>query len=528
MEPAAATLPPPTDPDDLEHLGEQIAELAARITAATYQLLAMIRDFDERGGWHSAYGGFHTCAHWLSWRTGLARGPAREKVRVARALGELPALSEAMKQGRISYSKIRALTRVATPANEDELLGVAMAGTATQVERIVRAWRRVDRIEEQEQEKLRHESRHLSLWTDEDGMVVVRGRLDPEAGAALIKAVEAGCDVLYDAEKENEATNPGAVPPAQRRADALGRVAEAALAGGLDKGTRGDRYQVVVHVDAPVLAEPEIGDVPAGTPPGPSSQVLDVPAGPPRRRSGPPGRSDAEAIADVPAGTCRPPRVHDAEIMAIPPSAAPSDVPAGTSPGSFGAPGQSAFENGAHVPAGTSQRIACDASKVVMTHDSDGNILDLGRKTRIISPALRRALTHRDHGCRFPGCGLKFCDAHHVRHWGRGGETRLDNLVLLCRRHHRCVHEEGYRVQPGPNGEFQFLRPDGRPIPAAPAFPGLSDDALAGLADSLIEAGVDLEQMPAYPEWDGSALGLAWAVDTLRTTPTADSRRPNP
>jgi hypothetical protein len=468
----------PTDPTDVEALGEQIAELAAKITAATYRLLELIREFDQREGWNC---GFATCAHWLSWRTGLALGPAREKVRVARALGELPLLSEAMRRGRISYSKVRALTRVATPANEEELLLFATAGTATHVERLVRAWRRLDRIEEQEQEQLRHESRHLSLWTDEDGMVVVRGRLDPEAGAALIQAVEAGCDVLYDAEKETEATNPEAVPAEQRRADALGRVAEAALAGGLDKGTRSDRYQVVVHVDAPVLEEPvpaepvleEAADVPAGTS-----------AGDPR-----PGQPAFDHTVRVPAGTSQ----RD-----------PS-------------PGQSAFENGAHVPAGTSQRLACDAGRVVMTHDSAGNVLDVGRKTRIISPALRRALTHRDKGCRFPGCGVTFCDAHHVQHWAQGGETALDNLVLLCRKHHRSLHEEGFRIEAGPDGELRFLRPDGRPVVDAPPPPPVPDDPLASLADELTEAWADLEKLGGHPAWDGSGLDLAWAVDGLRS-----------
>ncbi len=489
MERAAATLPNPTDPGDVEALGDQIAELAAQITAATYRLLELIREFDEREGWNC---GFATCAHWLSWRTGLALGPAREKVRVARALGGLPVLSQAMKQGRVSYSKVRALSRVATPANEEELLAFATAGTATHVERLVRAWRRVDRIEEQEQEKLRHESRHLSLWTDEDGMVVVRGRLEPEAGAALMQAVEAGCDVLYDAQKEREATNPQAVPAAQRRADALGRVAEAALAGGLDKGTRGDRYQVVVHVDAPVLEETV--DVPAGT-----------------------SRGKAIDSTDVPAGTFRGSEAPDTGISAHSNLSFRGNVPAGTFRESPGVPGQSVVEGGGHVPAGTSQRIACDAGKVVMTHDLEGKILDVGRKTRIISPALRRALTHRDQGCRFPGCGLKFCDAHHVRHWTQGGETALDNLVLLCRKHHRALHEEGYRMERVPEGDFRFLRPDGRPIPEAPAPPAVPDDALAALAEELIEAGVDLDELGGYPEWDGGGLDLPWAVDGLRS-----------
>ncbi|MFQ5527098.1 MAG: DUF222 domain-containing protein [Thermoanaerobaculia bacterium] len=181
----------------------------------------------------------------------------------------------------------------------------------------------------------------------------------------------------------------------------------------------------------------------------------------------------------------------------------------------------SEVEGVGRVPAGTSRRIACEASKVVMNHGEDGKILDVGRKTRVISPALRRALTHRDRGCRFPGCGLKFCDAHHVRHWANGGETSLENLLLLCRMHHRSVHEEGYRVKRSADGEFRFFRPDGRAIPEAPPLPDLQDEAITALAQSLVEAGVDLDRMSTYPEWDGSGLDLAYAVDALRSVGNA-------
>ena len=165
---------------ELDKLGDDIAELSARIQAAMYQLLVMIAEFDRREGWD---GGFLSCAHWLNWRTGLALGTAREWVRVARALTELPLISKAMSQGQISYSKVRALTRVATPKNEERLLDFALAGNASHVEKLCRAWRRVDRIAEAEQDERRLASRSLVLYDDEDGMVVVRGRLDPETGA---------------------------------------------------------------------------------------------------------------------------------------------------------------------------------------------------------------------------------------------------------------------------------------------------------------------------------------------------------
>jgi hypothetical protein len=134
----------PTHPRiaELDQLGDEIAELSAHLDAATARLLDLIREFDERGGWGN---GFLSCAHWLTWRIGLEPRAARERVRVARALGTLPRLAQALARGELSYSKVRALTRVATPATEERLLKVGRCGTAEHVERIVRGWRRVDR-----------------------------------------------------------------------------------------------------------------------------------------------------------------------------------------------------------------------------------------------------------------------------------------------------------------------------------------------------------------------------------------------
>ena len=175
-------------------LGEVIAELAARLHAATYELLVLLREFDERAGWNN---GFLSCAHWLHWRTGIDLGAAREKVRVAKALTTLPRVSAAMHRGAISYAKVRALTRVATPQNETALLDFALAGTAAHVERFVRAWRRVDRVEAAREAEVRHLRRELSTWVDDEGMVVIRGRLTPEIGAVVQRALEAAADRLF-------------------------------------------------------------------------------------------------------------------------------------------------------------------------------------------------------------------------------------------------------------------------------------------------------------------------------------------
>jgi hypothetical protein len=284
------------------------------------------------------------------------------------------------------------------------------------------------------------------VYHDDDGMVVIRGRLEPEAGALLLRALEAAREAL-DQRVQGAAAAPAAEPTpadptgegptiAQRQADAVALLAEAALHHGLDPGPPGDRYQVVVHIDAPVLADPD-------------------------------------------------------------------------------APGQSLLEDGVHVPAGTSQRLACDASRVEMRHDGAGNLLEVGRRTRTIPPALRRALLYRDQSCRFPGCGCRFVQGHHLRHWAHGGPTTLANLALLCRHHHRAVHEEGYQVARDADGELQFRRPDGRPLPAVPPPVGVPADPVEALRARHRAQGLTLHGRSLTPSWLGERLDLEWAIGVL-------------
>src|SRR5712691_3780540 len=247
------------DAVDLDRLGDEIAELSAHLDAATAHLLTLIREFDARAGWNT---GFRSCAAWLSWRVGLDLGAARERVRVARALGTLPLLAQALARGELSYAKARALTRVATPETDERLLAVGRQGTAAHVERIVRGWRKVDRLAEAREAKQRHISRAVHVYQDDDGMVIVRGRLEPEVGALFMQALAAARETLYERARGEEASalaDPIADPPtmAQQQADALALLAESALHQTLDPGAPGERYQVVVHVDATVLADPD-------------------------------------------------------------------------------------------------------------------------------------------------------------------------------------------------------------------------------------------------------------------------------
>src|SRR5437899_2511137 len=423
----------------LDRLGDEIAELSAHLEAATARLLDLIRAFDAREGWNN---GFRSCAAWLSWRVGLDLGAARERVRVARALGTLPLLAQALARGELSYAKVRALTRVATPQIEERLLAVGRAGTADHVGRIVRGWRRMDRKAEAAEDSRRHASRALHVYQGDDGMVVLRGRLAPEVGAMLMQALAAAREALY----QRARTQAGDADPAdvsaetptiaQQQADALGLLAETALHHGIDPGTPGERYQVVVHVDAPVLADPD-------------------------------------------------------------------------------APGQSALEDGTHVSAETSRRLACDASRVVMQHGSNGRVVEVAARTRTIPPALRRALHHRDRGCRFPGCGGRFGQGHHIRHWAQGGPTTLSNLAMLCRRHHRAVHEEGYQVDRDACGELRFRRPDGRLVPDVPRAPEVSGDPVKVLLARHDAEGLVIQARITTPGWMGERLDVGYAIDVL-------------
>jgi hypothetical protein len=450
---------------ELERLGDEIAELAAHLHAATYQLLVRLREFDERNGWGR---GFKSCAHWLSWRTSIAPDAAREKVRVARALGQLPLLSEAMGRGELSYAKVRAATRVATPSNEQHLVELARNGTATHVEKVVRAWRRVNRTAELKAERERHEKRCLTLFIDDDGSYMLRGRLDPEAGALLERALDAAQLALFGKGKPKTIEAAIEPPPStQRRVDALAHIAEIAL-----------RNEMRARGSCEV-ANP-------GTGPRSGPLAIDpVETTDCRETSRLVGRADRFQVI-----------VHvDAEALM-----------------DGSETGQSVLGDGLRVPAETSRRIACDANRVIMKHDAHGDVRDAGRRTRTVPPAIRRALEHRDRGCRFPGCGARFCDAHHVVHWADGGRTRLDNLALLCRTHHRAVHEGGYRLTMTSSGEIEVLRPDGQSLPQVPTAPRLPDDPVSALKQSHREAGLAIDAWSSTPRWHGERLDLDYAM----------------
>lgn len=165
-------------------LEDEIASLASHIHAATYRLIARLRQFDELEGWS----GWPSPAHWLQWRCGFSLNAAREKFRVARALRELPLTSDAFRKGELSCAQVRAVTRIATPENEATLLMWALHSTASHMEKLARLYRRYG---ENAAAMAQHRERSFDHWEEEDGMVSFRLRLPAEQAAVVLKAIEA-------------------------------------------------------------------------------------------------------------------------------------------------------------------------------------------------------------------------------------------------------------------------------------------------------------------------------------------------
>ena len=417
MSTAIATLEPQPRHagSDAERLGAEITELCSYIYAAEARLLTLIREFDDKEYWAEL--GLFSCAHWLNFKCGIGMNAAREKLRVAHALAELPRIRAGFERGELSYSKVRAMTRIADESNEDYLLMIAKHGTAHHVEKLVSKYRTASRFQDAQAADQQYRDRELSHYYDHDGYLVIKARLPAEQGAAIVKALEMAMET-----SEPE-------PIAARRADALAEIAETYMNNDKSAGSTADRYQVVIHVTAET----------------------------------------------------------------------------------------SHVEDGPHVTAETSRRIGCDSSIVSIREDKNGEPLSIGRRSRSIPPPMRRALGIRDSGCRFPGCtNTRFVDGHHIKHWADGGETSLDNLVLLCRYHHHLVHEGGFACEKSADGEVYFK--DKRNVTLASDFvlPGsaVTRDIQQWLDGEFFEADIDSDTCTA--KWyAGERIDWQMAVSAL-------------
>jgi hypothetical protein len=330
-----------------------------------------LREFDLRQGWKAYL--FNHCSEWLSMKCGIEVTTGREKVRVARALFDLPLVSAAFEAGDLSYSKARSLTRVVTAHNEAEFLEFAQRATAQQVQQHCSRVHNGDSHASTRDANRQHDGRHLSRSINENGKMTISIELPIESGELVMKAIEG-------------ATVEGAESIFARQADALVEVAKDHLAGkSTKKSCSADHYQIMVHVDEKAL------------------------------RAENASRDASECKSDLPIETVR--------------------------------------------------RLCCDGAIVPVTEDEDGNPLNVGRKHRIVQPALRRALHARDKCCTYPGCSHdKWLDGHHIEHWADGGETSLENTLLLCSKHHRLLHEGGFAIKKNYRGERYFETSQGHVV----------------------------------------------------------------
>jgi Domain of unknown function (DUF222)/HNH endonuclease len=396
----------------VETLEAEITTLYSRISAETCRWLLLVAEFDRREAYFKW--DCHTCAHWLSWFCGVALRAAQDHVRVARRLGDLPQITEAFARGELSYSKVRALARMADSDSEARLLDIALNASAAQLERVASAYRRATSLSDPGVLAAR---RHAGFYWSEDGCLEIRACLMPDEGAIVMKALElARSEIIREVSDESLAAERGDRRPIREaratNADALVRLAEAGVAASGSGASGGDSTQVVVHVDLDSLA------------------------------------AEGESL--------------------------PSR-------------GRSEIEGGPGIHPKTLRRLACDSSLVTIA-ERDGEPLSVGRKTRSIPPAVRRALRTRDGGCRFPGCsGERFIDAHHVKHWADGGKTELSNLIHLCRRHHRLLHEGRFSVEARSGGDFVFRDRHGVELRASPPLPGATASRRS-LADAVADS----------------------------------------
>ncbi|MCB9603883.1 MAG: DUF222 domain-containing protein [Sandaracinus sp.] len=485
---------PAFDPEAAE---EELATLSSHLDAATYRQLVLIRQLDESGHWANA--GATTCAAWLSWRIGMNDNAARERLRIAHALRDLPKVADAMRTGTLSYSKVRAIVRVATPQMEERLLEYARYTTAAQLERICRGVRQqqlldaeeVESLDEAERMRRAFESRDVFLRARGDGTVQVVATLMPDEAQRVFTAVE----TMRDAMREECPS----LPPTY--ADAFVRLVDV----GFEEAT--------VEL-ADVSAESSI--VTADRAAHDSAEW-----NPATDHEGPDSAESSHTTADHPAHDSaesnrtvrRRKNVSGGDTQRVLIQLAPHLLSDGL---------VANLDDGTWIAAETWRRVACDCALDLVKVDEAGAVLDVGRRTRTIPPALSRALDVRDSSrCRFPGCHhRRFLDRHHIEHWSRNGETKLDNLLTLCDAHHRLVHEGGWTVELEDN-EARFFPPDGTPLvwPQPPRV----DDAVREIEQAHSELAIGA--MTGLTSWNGKTPEYSWCVEVALSDAVSPTRR---
>ena len=448
----------------LERLEAQICELAGHLAAATCRFLVLLGDFDARRGWASWEMG--SCAQWLSWKCQMSSGTAREHVRVARALRDLPVIRARFAAARLSYAKVRALTRIATAANEAGLAEIAGPMTGNQLERFARAHRQVTAADD----AAARVRRRLAWRFEEDGSLSGTFRLPPLAGAVLLKALRAACADLAGRRVIRAADVSAETPAAADQPRTAGR------------GRR--RSSGPLRTWLMAWSPSRSRSWPARWP------------GPMTRRC---TRSWCTPATDALAGGPAP--------AAAPPAFPRKRPPPRAVPGDPADPARCHVEDGPAISISTAQMLGCGAALSWMTHGDGGARAGPGKAP---PPPQRRHPPRRPgtgHGrCRFPGCESRRVDLHHIQHWANGGRTDLANLISLCPWHHKAVHDRGYLIAARPGGgAFAFCRPDGTPLPSSPPLPE-PDGSIGETHDA------DITAETIIPPWYGERLDLDHAI----------------
>ena len=493
-------------PENNQELGDEITRLAGHINAAQYRFLKLLAALIERGAWEGG-SGMKTPAHWLNYYCGIDLGAAREKVRVAKCLSSLPLIDQAFSSGALSYSKVRAMTRTATPENEDYLLEIARHGTAQHMESLVKKYQRAERLCSAEHIELQHQKREFSSYYDDDGMLVFNGKLPAEHGAVFLKAMDAVLHEILKQEMGQAALDEKTDQQQQARpATTSGnqtRQRKSPAQGATEQCTREDRvaHQVAAQTSGPTPNEAAAGSA--------DTFALDTVT-----YTFPQKRADAlllmsehllstlgQGLSPLAGGDKYQVMIHIEANRHHETEQAHCHLDNGR----FASP----------LSPETLRRLACDASLVTVLEDSSGNVLNVGRKTRTVPPSIRRALTIRDGGCRFPGCcESRFVDAHHIRHWCEGGDTSLDNLVLLCRYHHRLLHQDVFSIgivttsgEDGRASHLVFSNAAGETIQRAlyPQFKHSETGSGESLAIELVnrELYLNIDSQTAITHWLG-------------------------
>ena len=485
------TSPVATDPADLpvERVGVEICRLAGQIASATSRFLRLLADFDAREGWAGA--NIKSCAQWLSWRCGIDLRTAREHVRVARALTELPKIRESFDAGQLSYSKVRAISRVATPTSENDLLDVALHSPAAHVERLTRGLRTAGRTSPPSEDHggkpqpISASRRRITWhWDLDTGDLIVSGRLAPEDGARLLAAATRTSFEL-DRSSTGDPTASPSGPTGEKDDDATRPPASEAET---KEGTTNGSAEPALPHDAGALTTQPPSNL------GPSLVAM------------------AEMTCTQLAAPVHAPAADvlvTVDIDSLVEAFAERSDPA-RSGSMTRSNGTARLDDGPALTAETLRRLADDGRFRFAVTGSDGRTIDLGRSRRTPNSAQLRALWRRDHGCAMPGCGRsRFLHAHHVVFWTNGGATDLDNLVLLCDEHHRTLYEGGFTITALGRQRFRFTGSDGTEFNPAPS--------MSGRADDLVAEHLDIEPDSIVPDWDGFPV-RTFAISEYLTT----------